>query len=219
MVTLIKYVISVVLAALIASGLYIAYLGASSEGLEIDLYALTEQGADARIDDWEALTRRSQRLSELAWFDGAIQDLNARVWFFGAEYLPMAPKTQIATLRKARSGFLSAIELRPRWPYSWLNLARVEYGLDARGNWPVVLEKALKLNLRGTFLQMDLMRFRKKLGLRLNGELARAVEASLAKGLADDPEAMVRQAVSLGRREWACASPVNAQVQKFCDVF
>lgn len=214
-----KYVFSMILAVLIAAGVFAAYLGASSEGLEIDLYALSTQGADASIDDWQALAQRSQRLSELAWFDGAAQDLNARVWFFGAEYLSMSPKIQIQTLRKARAGFLSAIKLRPRWPYSWLNLARVEFALDARSDWPAVLDQAIKLNLRGTFLQMDLMRFRKQLGLKLNGELARAVEASLAQGIADEPDTMVREAIRIGRREWACATPVNSQVQKFCDVF
>ena len=214
-----KLFLSSILAALVAAGIFIAYLGVSSESIEAELYALAEFGVDANVEDWQALSQRSQRLSQLAGFDGASQDLNARVWFFGAEYLPMTPKMQIEALRKAREGFLKAIKLRPRWPYTWLNLARVEFALDARGNWEDVLATALRLNLRGTFLQMDLMRFRKKLGLRLNGELARAVEVSLDQGFADDPDAMVREAIRIGRREWACATPVNSQVQKFCEVF
>lgn len=213
-----KWALSAVLAACIAAGFFIAYLGSRSEVIEFELYDLSQPGA-ATSEKWQALAERAQRLSRLAPFDGAIQDLNARVWFFGAEYVATSPKAQVQALRKAREGFLAAIRLRPRWPYSWLNLARVEFALDARSDWQSVLSKALVLNLRGAFLQMDLMRFRKKLGLRLNGELARAVEASLAQGMIDNPDILVREAVRLGRREWACAAPITPQVQNICDVF
>lgn len=214
-----KIVLSAILAILAAAGCFMAYLSIVSESIENELYAFTERGAQTGVEQWQALTQRSAHLSQLSKFDGATQDLNARVWFFGAEYLSMSPKMQIEALRNARTGFQSAVQLRPLWPYSWLNLARVEFALDARGNWEQVLAKALQLNLRGAFLQMDLMRFRKKLGLRLSGELARAVEASLDQGFADDPDTMVREAIRIGRREWACASPVTSQVQKFCEAF
>jgi hypothetical protein len=66
------------------------------------------------------------------------------------------------------------------------------------------LALALKLNLRGAQLQVDLLQFRRQIERHLEGELLREVQLSLAQGFKDRPDEMVRMAARLGRSDWLC---------------
>jgi hypothetical protein len=208
-----KYLVSVALAMLAIAGLYVASLSVATSRLENLLYAQADSQSVG--PSWNDARSQASALANAASWDGAALDLAGRVYLLDAEFA-RTPKENIQALRKAQSYLESAAKLRPSWPYTRLNLARVAFALDAHGPWQAHLKHALALNLRGTFLQLDLLKFRRQLGLRLTGELARAVEQSFAQGLVDAPDEMVRAAVDLGRKEWACATPINSQVKTLC---
>ena len=196
-----------------SAGLYVAWLSVATSRLEKVLYEQASGVVDSRR--WsEARTQASVLANAAAW-DGATLDLAGRVFLLDAESAA-TPKTNIQALRKAQDYLEQAARQRPTWPYTRLNLARVAFALDAHGSWKAQLEQALSLNLRGTFLQIDLLKFRRQLGLRLNGELARAVERNFEQALRDAPDEMVRAAVDLGRKEWACATPISRDVKALC---
>jgi hypothetical protein len=204
------------LCALAGAGVFITWLSLAVTDAERALDRLAVEGSNA---DWVVAATKLQRVAALSTWDASVQDLAARTWLLGAEKYAQTPSLSISRLRSARSYMRRAVTLRPNWPYSWLNLARIEFGLDRRGVWQTTLQRALSLNLRGTFLQLDLLRFRLQLGSHLNGELARAVEASLARGVLDEPFPMIRAAFEIGRPEWACASPQNSEIKRFCGDF
>ena len=210
-----KYVLSVALAVLASAGLYVAWLGVATSRLENLLYAQANGALEPTR--WSEALVQASALADAASWDAATLDLVGRVFLLDAES-QTTPKANIEALRKAQ-GYLERSALqRPTWPYTRLNLARVAFALDAHGQWEAQLKHALALNLRGTFLQIDLLKFRRQLGLRLTGELARAVEQNFVQALRDAPHEMIRAAVDLGRKEWACATPINSQVKALCAV-
>jgi hypothetical protein len=211
-----KLALTAGLVLLALSGFYLAWLNVASERAENELSRLLGHTQLERAN-WVALNERTQSLVKFAAWDPAVQDLTARVWHLGAQNT--TPRESVRCLRQARIHFQNAIRLRPHWPYSWLNLARVEHALNANGNWPEVLAKALALNLRGQFLQTDLARFRLQLGLKLQGELARSVEANFAQALKDNPWEMVGVAVKLNRPEWACAELKTPEIAASCTYY
>ncbi len=208
-----KYLVSVALAMLASIGLYVAWLSVATSRLENLLY--TQANSESVEPSWSDARSQASALAHAASWDGATLELAGRVYLLDAE-LAGTPKENIQALRKAQGYLESAAKLRPSWPYTRLNLARVAFALDAHGPWQAQLRQALALNLRGTFLQIDLLKFRRQLGLRLNGELARAVEQSFIQALNDAPDEMVRAAVDLGRKEWACARPINRDIKALC---
>ena len=209
----VKLLFSLALAMLASVGLYIAWLSVATLRLENVLYE--RANGNLELLRWNEALLQAEVLADAASWDGATLDLVGRVFLSDAESA-VTPKANIQALRKAQGYLQRAAALRPSWPYTRLNLARVAFALDANGPWESQLRHALALNLRGTFLQIDLLKFRRQLGLRLGGELARAVEQSFTQGLRDAPDEMVRAAVNLGRKEWACATPINRQVQALC---
>lgn len=209
----VKLLFSLALAMLASVGLYIAWLSVATLRLENVLYE--RANGNLELLRWNEALLQAEVLADAASWDGATLDLVGRVFLLDAESA-VTPKANIQALRKAQGYLQRAAALRPSWPYTRLNLARVAFALDANGPWESQLRHALALNLRGTFLQIDLLKFRRQLGLRLGGELARAVEQSFTQGLRDAPDEMVRAAVNLGRKEWACATPINRQVQALC---
>ena len=208
-----KYLVSTVLAILASAGLYLAWLSVATTRLENLLYAQAYEHLEPT--HWSSAPLQASALANAASWDAATLDLAGRVFLLDAEFAN-TPKRNIYSLRKAQRYFENAAKLRPSWPYTRLNLARVTFALDAHGPWEAQLEQALKLNLRGTFLQIDLLKFRRQLGLHLNGELARAVEQSFSQALQDSPDEMVRAALNLGRKEWACATPNNEEIKRIC---
>ena len=208
-----KYLISVAFALLASAGLYVAWLSVATSRLENLLYAQASGELESRR--WNEVRSQASALANAAGWDAATLDLAGRVFLLDAE-LASTPKTNIQALRKAQGYLERAAVQRPTWPYTRLNLARVAFALDAHGSWQEQLKHALSLNLRGTFLQIDLLKFRRQLGLRLTGQLARAVEQNFVQALQDAPDEMVRAAVDLGRKEWACAQPVNRRVKVLC---
>ncbi len=211
--TVMKYLFSLVFAVLAAAGLYVAWLGVATARLENVLY--TRTNGELESGRWDEAVLQASVLADAAGWDAATLDLAGRVYLLDAEFAP-TPKANIQALRKAQGYFVRAAAQRPSWPYTRLNLARVIFELDPYGPWEVELKHALDLNLRGTFLQIDLLRFRRQLGLRLTGDLARAVERSFEQALQETPGELVGAAVDLRRKEWACATPINRQVKAFC---
>jgi hypothetical protein len=213
-----KLLISLVLAVFASAGIYLAWLSVAVSNLENALNSLTEASVESTemATRWLLSAARARQVARLAHWDPAVQDLSGRICLFGAERFGATPKETVAHLRLAKQYLERAALLRPTWPYTKLNLARVEYALDAHGIWKTRLQEALASNLRGTFLQIDLMRFRKQLGVRLSGDLARAVEQNFDQALRDAPEEMIRAARSIGRREWACAQPIDQIVKEIC---
>ena len=208
-----KYLLSVALALLASAGLYIAWLSVATSRLENLLYA--QASGELESGRWNQARLQASALANAASWDAATLDLVGRVFLLDAESTA-TPKANIQALRKAQDFLERSAAQRPTWPYTRLNLARVAFALDAHGPWEAQLKQALALNLRGTFLQIDLLKFRRKLGLRLTGELARAVEQNFAQALQDAPDEMVRAAIDLGRKEWACATPVSSRVRELC---
>lgn len=208
-----KLLASTAFALLASAGLYVAWLSVATSRLESLLYAQQSGELEARL--WSAAKVQASVLANAAGWDAATLDLAGRVFVLEAE-TAATPKAKIQALRKAQSYLERAAIQRPTWPYTRLNLARVAFALDAHGSWQAELKHALSLNLRGTFLQIDLLKFRRQLGLRLTGELARAVEQNFVQALQDAPYEMVRAAVDLGRKEWACATPINSYVKTLC---
>ena len=209
----VKIFFSLALAILASAGLYIAWLSVATLRLENVLYE--RANGTLELLRWDEALVQADMLADVASWDGATLDLVGRVFLLDAESAA-TPKANIQALRKAQGYLERAAVLRPSWPYTRLNLARVAFALDANGQWESQLRQALALNLRGTFLQIDLLKFRRQLGLRLGGDLARAVEQSFTQGLRDAPHEMVRAAVNIGRKEWACATPINPQVRTLC---
>jgi hypothetical protein len=210
----VKIALTGLLAVLASSGIYLAWLSIASTRLENTLYEQSSGNADLGL--WASAPAQARRLASVASWDPTILDLAGRVFLQQSDIEIESPRLKIAALREAKVYLERSATLRPTWPYTRLNLARVEFELDANGPWEQHLQRALALNLRGNALSVDLLRFRRRLGLHLTGEIARQVEANFATALSDAPEEMVRAAVDLGRREWACAQPVNASVKKFC---
>ena len=210
----VKYLLSLAFAVLAAAGLYVAWLGVETSRLENVLYARTNGALES--ESWSEAVVQASALADVAGWDAATLDLAGRVFLLDAE-LALTPKASIQALRKAQGYFVRAAAQRPTWPYTRLNLARVVFELDPYGPWEIELNHALALNLRGTFLQIDLLRFRRQLGLRLTGDLARAVEHSFEQALRETPGEMVGAAIELRHKEWACATPINRQVKAFCD--
>ncbi len=213
MVPLLKSVFSLAIAALAIAGIYLAWLSVATTRLENLLYAKAND--ELEPSRWEQAQLQASALANAASWDAATLDLVGRVFLLDAES-QTTPKANIQALRKAQSYLERAAAQRPTWPYTRLNLARVAFALDVHGPWEIELKHALALNLRGNFLQIDLLKFRRQLGLRLNGELARAVEQNFVQALEDAPDEMVRAAVDLGRKEWACATPINRHVKAVC---
>ncbi len=210
----VKYLLSLAFAVLAAAGFYVAWLGVETSRLENVLYARTNGALES--ESWSEAVVQASALADVAGWDAATLDLAGRVFLLDAE-LALTPKASIQALRKAQGYFVRAAAQRPTWPYTRLNLARVVFELDPYGPWEIELNHALALNLRGTFLQIDLLRFRRQLGLRLTGDLARAVEHSFEQALRETPGEMVGAAIELRHKEWACATPINRQVKAFCD--
>ncbi len=208
-----KFLLSSVLAVLASAGLYLAWLSVATTRLENLLYEQAYGHLEPKL--WSNARLQAGTLANAASWDASTLDLAGRIYLLDSEFAT-TPKATINALRNAQRYLENAAKLRPSWPYTRLNLARVAFELDAHGPWQAQLEQALKLNLRGTFLQIDLLKFRRKLGLRLNGELARAVEQSFSQALQDSPDEMVRAALNLGRKEWACATPNNEEIEKIC---
>lgn len=211
-----KVLLSVALAVLASAGLYVAWLGLATSRLENLLYAQANGALEPTR--WSEACAQASALANAAGWDAATLDLVGRVFLLDAE-LAVTPKANIQSLRKAQGYLERAALQRPTWPYTRLNLARVAFALDAHGSWEAQLKHALALNLRGTFLQIDLLKFRRQLGLRLTGELARAVEENFVQALREAPYEMVRAAVDLGRKEWACATPINSEVKAQCAAY
>ena len=211
-----KVLLSVALAVLASAGLYVAWLGLATSRLENLLYAQANGALEPTR--WSEACAQASALANAAGWDAATLDLVGRVFLLDAE-LAVTPKANIQSLRKAQGYLERAALQRPTWPYTRLNLARVAFALDAHGSWEAQLKHALALNLRGTFLQIDLLKFRRQLGLRLTGELARAVEENFVQALREAPYEMVRAAVDLGRKEWACATPINSEVKTQCAAY
>ena len=209
----VKLLFSLALAVLASVALYIAWLSVATLRLENVLYE--RANGNLELLRWNEALRQAEVLADVASWDGGTLDLVGRVFLLDAESA-VTPKANVKALRKARGFLERSAVLRPSWPYTRLNLARVAFALDVNGPWKSQLRHALALNLRGTFLQIDLLKFRRQLGLRLGGDLARAVEQSFAQGLRDAPDEMVRAAVNLGRKEWACATPIDRHVQTLC---
>ena len=208
-----KCLLSAGLAALASAGMYVAWLSVATSRLENLLYAQANGALEP--SRWSQAPVQARALAHAAGWDAATLDLAGRVFLLDAESAP-TPKASIQALREAQGYLERAALQRPTWPYTRLNLARVAFALDAHGPWEGQLKQALALNLRGTFLQIDLLKFRRQLGLRLTGELARAVEQNFAQALQDAPYEMVHAAVDLGRKEWACATPLNNEVKALC---
>ncbi len=208
-----KYLLSMAFAVLASAGLYIAWLAVATSRLENVLYARTNGELDS--ERWNDAISQAEALANVAGWDATTLDLVGRVFLLDAEFAT-TPKANVQTLRKAQGYLERAAAQRPTWPYTRLNLARAIFELDPYGPWEVELKHALDLNLRGTFLQIDLLRFRRQLGLHLTGELARAVEQNFVQALQETPGEMVGAAVELDRKEWACANPINRQVKAFC---
>lgn len=208
-----KFLLSLALAILASAGLYVAWLSVATSRLENLLYAQASGELDSRR--WNEAKLQASALANAAGWDAATLDLAGRVFLLDAESAS-TPQVNIQALRKAQGYLERAALQRPTWPYTRLNLARVVFALDVHGGWEKQLEHALALNLRGTFLQIDLLKFRRQLGLRLTGQLARAVEQNFVQALQDAPDEMVRAAVDLGRKEWACATPINRRVKLLC---
>ena len=209
----VKYLLSLAFAVLAAAGMYVAWLGIATSRLENVLY--TRTNGELESGRWAEAVQQAGTLADAAGWDAATLDLAGRVFLLDAQFAP-TPKVNVQILRKAQSYFERAVAQRPSWPYTRLNLARVLFELDPYGSWEAELKYALALNLRGTFLQIDLLRFRRQLGLRLTGDLARAVEDSFEQALQESPGEMVGAAIDLRRKEWACATPINSQVKAFC---
>jgi hypothetical protein len=214
----VKLALSLILSGFALAGIYLAWLSVAVGNLENALNNLSEATVESAQQRtlWLASATRARDVAALATWDPAVQDLTGRLWLFGAEHFAGTPKESVAKLRIAKLYLERAALLRPTWPYTRLNLARVEFALDARGVWKMRLQEALASNLRGTFLQIDLMRFRKRLGTHLSGDLAREVERNFDQALRDAPEEMIRAARSIGRREWACAQPIDKLVKDMC---
>ena len=208
-----KLLISLALALLAVGGLYVGWLSVATSRLENLLYA--QANGQLESGRWQESQVQASRLANAAGWDAATLDLAGRVFLLNAESAT-TPKANIQALRKAQSYLERAAVLRPTWPYTRLNLARVAFALDVHGAWDVQLKQALALNLRGTLLQIDLLKLRRQLGLRLTGELARAVEQNFVQALQDAPYEMVHAAIDLGRKEWACATPISSQVKALC---
>lgn len=208
-----NYLLSVALALLASAGLYVAWLSVATSRLENMLYA--QANGELESSRWNQARLQASALAKAASWDAATLDLVGRVFLLDAESTT-TPKANIQALRKAQGYLERSAFQRPTWPYTRLNLARVAFALDAHGPWEAQLKHALALNLRGTFLQIDLLKFRRQLGLRLSGELARAVEQNFVQALLDAPDEMVRAAIDLGRKEWACAAPISSRVQELC---
>jgi hypothetical protein len=213
-----KLILSLILAGFAATGIYLAWLSIAVSNLENALNHLTEASVESTqmATRWRLSATRAREVAARARWDAAVQDLSGRIWLYGADRFSATPRETVENLRVAKQYLERAATLRPTWPYTKLNLARVEFALDAHGVWKTRLQEALASNLRGTFLQIDLMRFRKQLGVRLSGDLARAVEQNFDQALRDAPEEMIRAARSIGRREWACAQPIDQFVKDIC---
>ncbi len=211
----VKLALSFLLTLLAGSGLYLAWLNIAVTRLENTLYEQA-MGGQARTPLWAQACVQARRLAAAASWDAATLDLAGRIFLQQSEMESESPRLKIAALREAKGYLDRATNLRPTWPYTRLNLARVEFELDANGPWPDRLQQAFALNLRGNALSVDLLKFRRRLGLHLTGDLARQAEANFSSALREAPEEMVHAAIDLGRREWACAQPVNAQVKTLC---
>jgi hypothetical protein len=209
-----KIVLSILFALLGGSGVYLAWLSIAVARLENTLYEQANEPTGSVL--WGQACAQARRLARIANWDPATLDLAGRVFLQQSELETESPRLKISALREAKNYLEHSSQLRPTWPYTRLNLARIEFELDANGPWAARLDKALALNLRGNALALDLLRFRRRLGLHLTGELARQVEANFSSALRDAPEEMVRAATDLGRREWACAEPINTNVKTLC---
>jgi hypothetical protein len=207
----ISLLISLSLCAL--AGAYIASIGARTRAIERDFNALQDGIFAASV--WPELAARADSLAAFAPWDFDPHDLRGRVYFYGAAVLSVdLPRQSIQRFRQAQGSFERAAQLRPTWAYTQLNLARVQFALDVNGPWQNHLWQMLASGPRDLFLQMDLMRFRKDLGQRLQGDLAKAVEASQQLTAQAHPYLMVRLAAKLNRLEWVCANqvPIGRQV-------
>jgi hypothetical protein len=146
-----------------------------------------------------------------AWqpWNADAQDSAARWYQIGAEFPDLAPAQRLQHWRRAETYLQRSAALRPHAAQTFFNLARVQFAIEpipgvGKNSWRVALALALKLNLRGAQLQVDLLQFRRQIERHLEGELLREVQLSLAQGFKDRPDEMVRMAARLGRSDWLC---------------